>query len=281
MYSTGYRLDPQHYRNFLLKRIIRLDPPYLTAVLISICLAFVSAWMPGYRGAPPHISLPQVLCHLAYLNVFFNYGWLNPVFWSLAIEFQFYLVIGLVLPALAARNRLVRLLGMLGLASLSLIPAGSAFVSHYIFLFIMGMVAFQHRTRAVRTAEALSLLGFTTVGLCLISGPAVSTTALATAVVIMFLEWRNPVLSWLGNISYSLYLVHVPLGGRVVNLGARFTAAETLRIAFLAIALMASIGSAYIMFRFIERPAQKWAKAVRFRQDGPPVLLRERVVACE
>ena len=37
-------------------------------------------------------SISQVLFHIGYLIPFTNYGWLSIVFWTLAIEFQFYLL---------------------------------------------------------------------------------------------------------------------------------------------------------------------------------------------
>jgi peptidoglycan/LPS O-acetylase OafA/YrhL len=279
MYSAGYELNTSHYLTFLLKRIVRLDPPYLAAVLLAIIMAYLSYWSPGYRGAPPDIGMIRVFCHIAYLNAFFKYEWLNPVFWSLAIEFQYYLLIGLALPLIASHHRIVRLVTLVCLALLSLLPIGSAFVSHYIFLFVMGMFAFQHRVKVIGTTEALFLLGLAAVGSSLTLGFVLSATGLVTSLIIMFLEWRNSILAFLGDLSYSLYLVHVPVGGRIINLGARFHGNEIARALFLAAALMSSIGIAFLMLKFIEGPSQRWAKAIRFGQPRTSMLLAERTAA--
>ena len=42
MYRGGFRF-PRHFGAFLLKRIIRLDPPYLIAAMLSLSLWYVSA----------------------------------------------------------------------------------------------------------------------------------------------------------------------------------------------------------------------------------------------
>src|ERR1039457_2336162 len=42
MLKGGYRLDLRHYLTFITKRIIRLDPPYLTSVRLAIGLAYLS-----------------------------------------------------------------------------------------------------------------------------------------------------------------------------------------------------------------------------------------------
>lgn len=50
-------------------------------------------------------------------------------------------------------------------------------------------------------------------------------TGAAVFAILFILFWKWPVARvWatLGSISYSLYLVHVPLGGRVVNLLGRY-----------------------------------------------------------
>ena len=64
-------------------------------------------------------------------------------------------------------------------------------------------------------------------------------------------------LAFLGTISYSLYLVHVPLGGRIVNLGARFAYNEATQVLVLAVAVAISIATAYLMYRFVARPMLK------------------------
>ena len=267
MFSAGYKLNLKNYTMFLLKRVLRLDPPYLAAVIVSIVLAYVSFWLPGYRGNPPDIGLPRVLAHMAYLNAFFKYEWLNPVFWSLAIEFQYYLLIGLALPLITSRAAVVRLLGGVTLASLSILPAGEAFLSHYIFLFLMGILVFQYRIKRMPTPEALLFLGIAAVGAWANLGVLISAAGLGTSLAIMFLQWRNSILGWLGNISYSLYLVHVPLGGRIINLAARFERNESMKLISVAVALAASLVAAYGMFRFVESPSQKWAKSIRFRSE--------------
>jgi peptidoglycan/LPS O-acetylase OafA/YrhL len=265
MYSAGYKWA--NYRTFLLKRIVRLDPPYLAAIAATIALAYVSSWMPGYRGMPPGISVARVAVHLAYLNVFFKYEWLNPVFWSLAIEFQYYLLIGLAFPLMIGGSGTGRRLVLLGLAALSLIPAANSYLPHFVFLFIMGILSFQFRIKTIGLCEALCLLAGATLGSILVLGPIVSSVGLATSIAIMFFEWRNAILVWLGDISYSLYLAHVPVGGRIINLGERFARNGASKTAFLSLAVAASIGAAYLMWRFVEKPSQRWAKAIRYRRS--------------
>jgi len=74
-----------------------------------------------------------------------------------------------------------------------------------------------------------------------------ATTAavvLGTAVVIAAGRGGSRVGTWFGTISYSLYLVHGPLGSRVVNAGMRLPATPAVQAAILALGLVTSIGAA-------------------------------------
>ena len=160
MHAAGYRLAD--FGRFLLKRIVRIDPPYLAA----IALILIQAWLIAAAGVgrPSDFSAVQVLLHLGYLNAFAGYSWLNPVFWTLAIEFQYYLAIALLFPLIAtARIGRHALVFAIFAVAAWLLP-GQAFVCHYLFLFLFGIVTFQFRngllTRpAYFAALAVSALG--------------------------------------------------------------------------------------------------------------------------
>jgi peptidoglycan/LPS O-acetylase OafA/YrhL len=73
MYCGGYR-PWQHFGRFLAKRLVRLEPPYLVSIVVFITLWYLSALSPGFRGSPPELSTPQLLCHVGYLNTFVGYA---------------------------------------------------------------------------------------------------------------------------------------------------------------------------------------------------------------
>ncbi len=98
MYQQRYRVH-RHLFTFMMKRIVRLDPPYFVAIALSVILWYASTLLPDFGGSNPTVSLPQLLAHVGYLNAFLGYEWLNPVFWTLAIEFQFYLFVAFFFPS--------------------------------------------------------------------------------------------------------------------------------------------------------------------------------------
>ena len=122
LHRSSYRVTD--YGRFILKRIIRLDPPYLVGILIVIALGYASSATPGFSGPPFEPSLAQVVLHLGYVNVLFGYPWLNPVYWTLAIELQYYLLVGLLFSAVAHRSIIERAPAFGCLAGLALlVPA--------------------------------------------------------------------------------------------------------------------------------------------------------------
>ncbi|MEO7214811.1 hypothetical protein [Mucilaginibacter sp.] len=45
----------------------------------------------------------SLLSHLAYLNNFTGAPYINPVYWTLGIEFQFYLFVALAFPVIVSK----------------------------------------------------------------------------------------------------------------------------------------------------------------------------------
>jgi len=266
LFRAQYRPNLANYARFLWKRISRLDPPYLASLVIVLMLGYLSAVMPGYHGSPPNYSSLTILMHLGYVNAFFGYPWLNVVYWSLAIEFQYYLLIGLVFPLLLSKNRAVRLLllSILGLSAV-LIPSGGL-VFHYFFLFIMGFAAFLSRSAIVERWEMLAVLGFALVGATATVGGASALAGIATSVVILAVGGTNRVLALFGELSYSLYLTHVPVGGRVINLGERLGGGWISKLAWLTAALALTMLPAFALFRFVEQPCRRYAGSLRFQK---------------
>ena len=269
MYRGGYTLRTG-WRTFVAKRVTRLDPPYLVAVVVSVALAYASALAPGYAGRAPHITVPQLLAHLGYLNAFLAYPWVNPVFWTLAVEFQYYMLIALAYAPLTASDSRVRVAGILALGAAGLVPSAEAYLPHFLTVFAIGLATFQRHVGLLgRTGYAALLVPLTAAAWWTL-GPAVATTALATALTIACVSLDVPQkLRVFGTISYSLYLLHFPIGGRVVNIGLRFAHSLLTQVGVVVGALAASLLGAYACYLLVEKPAQSWSASFRYPIRAP------------
>jgi peptidoglycan/LPS O-acetylase OafA/YrhL len=270
LYRSGYTL--RNYGTFVLKRVVRLDPPYVVTVAIIILLGVVSWYVPFQKDQVFQVSLPQVLLHFAYVNVFFGYPWLNDVFWTLAIEFQYYLLMGLAFPLVFSRDARVRLASFAALGALAFVVKPPAFIFYFIFLFFMGILTCQYRVALIGRRQYALLLAASTVMALLTTGFAQTAAGFAAVCAILFLEMRYAVFNFLGKISYSLYLIHSPVGRRALNVFVRLLGAESFASKMFAIALATavSVAAAYALYRLVELPAQQWSSALRYRRRRKP-----------
>jgi peptidoglycan/LPS O-acetylase OafA/YrhL len=259
----GYKV--RQFGRFICKRIVRLDPPYVTVVFLILLLDQLAMLVPGFQGTTGSPSLFRVLLHFGYLNAFFGYEWLNPVFWTLAIEFQYYLMIGLIFPLIVARSHCKRFGLILGLLLLSVGITNSSLIFHYLSLFCLGMLALQFKQKLIGpTIYVLASVCATTVAWLTLGMMPALVGVVAAGIIAVGLEFKGSLFVFLASISYSLYLLHVPIGGRLINLGTRFAETELERDGVLFVALATSIGASYLLMRLIERPAQDWSARIAY-----------------
>src|SRR5437867_2266496 len=134
LFNANYSL--RSYGRFIAKRMVRLDPPYLLSIALVIAFAYISAFTPGFRGQSPHYTLKQILLHLGYANFVFGYQWVNIVYWTLAIEFQYYLLVGLISRLLASQRLAIRLITISALCGTGFFVGSESYLPHWLSLFV-------------------------------------------------------------------------------------------------------------------------------------------------
>jgi peptidoglycan/LPS O-acetylase OafA/YrhL len=234
---------------------VRLEPPYIASLIVCVLLAWVSTRLPHFGGEPLRVNGRTALLHVTYLAGIFHDAWWNPVYWTLAIELQFYILIGL----LFARLRCSLLLTVaVALACSALIP-NDLYVTYWLPAFGAGIVTYQADVCHAGRSRYLVALALLTAGMMLLYGALVATVICCTALTIAYVRitWRP--LLYLGGISYSLYLLHVPIGGRVINLAVRANAHGVTAVAFVIGATAASLIAAHVFSRLIEVPSRAYA----------------------
>jgi peptidoglycan/LPS O-acetylase OafA/YrhL len=258
---------------FLKKRIIRIDPPYLISIVLVIGLNFLSTFSPSYRGAPFSIKWGNTAGHLAYLNSFTGAPWLNAVYWSLAIEFQYYLLIALSFSLLTSGKQVFRLLFFVifGAASFLALPA-NAFIFSFAGYFLAGILLFQFVCGIISGRE-FGLLMTITFGLLFYKhGPIMTALVVFTLLIIMYVNKVPSFLRWLGMISYSLYLIHIPLGGRIVNIAEVKIHNVFLRECTVFVAFFICIAAAALFYKYVEKTFKRLSSTIRYEDRVIPEL---------
>jgi len=277
--------SPSYLGRFGLRRSFRLDPPLWGMIALELSLLWVSQ-----RVAPSvHVTWPswqQLLTNATYTQHFFGYSDILPVFWSLTYEVQFYVM--LVAAAVAKRSWgprraiVAAFLGALYLLSttiwlreMTVVPRG-LFIDRW-FQFSLGMFAWLTANRKMPTwsfvAICLATLAAAWMGSASVYRQLSATVAILTAAAILLVQQRdimhttlvNRPIQFLGKISYSLYLIHLPVGWRLITLtkmlGGPVLSPVASSLVFLA-AIFVSIVAAWIFFLAVEAPSIRLAKRV-------------------
>jgi hypothetical protein len=274
-----------YFGRFILRRSIRLDPPYWSSILLEVLLLHLSLRL--FSGlAVPLPSAPQLLAHLFYAQELLGYGSVVDSYWTLCYEIQFYaFFVGMVVLQAKLPERLrgpawTACVGTI-LFGLSLwtrywrpgwLPNGVA-IDRW-FQFFIGALTW----RAVTAPGRLRLLvaAWITVVVSVIVARAPVTQLLPILVSgWLLLAARDARWGWLfatrpfrflGAISYSIYLYHASVGWRFVSLVQRVLPgpwSPATAIGVYLVGIVVSIGFAAVMWRFIERPCLRLCQRVR------------------
>ena len=297
------QVTPGYLANYALRRSLRLDPPYWTTIALVLLVHVV---MTHWWGAVSPLDVPTplepalsprlILAHLLYLHKMLGYDSLSAGFWTLCIEFQFYLAYVATLGIIQWLSRLgsripqafwqVLIFGGAAVASLfwwNLDRRFDNFIFYFYALFFLGIAAWWEVSRQVprwvfwsycalvfarlvhtdafqRFDNSLELKAALVCGISIVL--LGQRGKLATA-----LDW--PWLQYLGRISYSLYLIHFPVTHLVTTGLERWWGSPLSPLAAaltLFLGLLTSLGSAHVLYTLVEAPSVRLA--ARFRRPG-------------
>ncbi|MDM0072070.1 acyltransferase [Variovorax sp. J31P207] len=262
--------------SFFVKRVFRIYPALVVTVVLTILLAKHAVSL-GMQD--PAIGIGYTSAALAALG--FEAGFAKSaviqVGWTITIELFFYLIMVALLPLLKRSpvRCMATILVMCALgAAASVLPFVHKTISHmfaYIPIFIIGMSVYFYWARRIQatTAIAFGAASFGTFIFCMAVvhpdqlAPSTLFGAQVVYAVAIFLAaiWfygvqpvsNGPIIKFFADVSYSLYLVHLPIS---VFLAYRLFPFIGLTGSMVA-GLVASVALSYAMFRWIEKPAQK------------------------
>jgi peptidoglycan/LPS O-acetylase OafA/YrhL len=230
----------RNYRGFLVARIARIYPLHVLILLLFVATAVASRWTPGVAlGSIHDIPLQGSESVCAFVaNLFMLQGldagklsWNYPA-WSISVEFMAYLVFPFALPAIwAASDKAKLAIAAFLLALLTLLAFltqdnfdqwdGPITLLRCLPEFILGTLlycAFRRIPRNSWLDSNIAAFGIVAlIAVCLhANAPDLLVTFLFAALILTavvntgeFSEIANASpLIWLGDISYSLYLIH-------------------------------------------------------------------------
>lgn len=268
-------LDGPNAARFVLRRLVRLCPPYWAAIALYAAMTVA-------KGGAVHAG--QLLANVLFLQGMAGVDNINIVFWTLCIEIQFYVAFAAmtwacdrVLPV-AGRSGPRVVIAVLALAWPGGVLASplwrGGFLPFWVF-FMAGVIAFEgHRGNGTLRAVA-GLFGAVLLGIGCQRADMFSGVAGLTCLALVASTWRDGMQTWLsarplqvlGTVSYSLYLFHNAAIGIVFRALDKLMPHRTSTTDLLcaALAICACVGVAWFAWFSIERASIGWSRNVRAR----------------
>jgi peptidoglycan/LPS O-acetylase OafA/YrhL len=283
--EPGYRLDAP---NFWARRFARIYPVLLAALLLTFALDWFSLQLPPVSHKVRDLGLHAFVVNLLSLQGVAGktYG-SNGALWTLSLEVQFYAVY----PLLVAVRRRFGIAPVL--AAVALVNVVSAcllerhdiqFFTSYWLSWTLGVwiaEAQAGNTRSARRAAAslwyglavaLTALGcvafhfgqYGAFQLWALGFACYLAKALADQQAVRSVAMRA--LSRIGDFSFSLYIIHLPIFVLLASLFYRSSLQMSIwpSLAFMLVALPA----AYVFYRLVELPAMKWSASLKPKARG-------------
>lgn len=264
----------------ILRRYRRLALPLMVAVGITIVVAAsVRPWLP-HPSVPDAPGFWQLLAHLFLLQDLLGLEALSAGIWYVAIDFQLF-VISVVLLTLLPDMRHRWAVLVLAVASLLVFNrrAGLDMTGLYFFgSYALGMLAWWASRSAQPSRWVLAMLGLAGTALALdFRGRLLVALLVALTLVWLQRNGRSAVRRWLqtpwllglGQISYSVFLIHFPVCLLVNALVSQLWPAQlAANSCGLVAAFLLSLLAGWGLYLSVESPEAPW------RRVRSPAFLR-------
>lgn len=283
---------------FMVRRIARILPPYYAALIISLIIAW--AFFPSPVGIhydfSAHPRSLDILSHVLILQNVVGTGQINYSLWSIATELHIYAGFPLLVKVLSKRGGwFLALLGVLISFALSFLLLETRLSRAYVHLagaFIVGVGAswvvsgdhnhnFTNILRKISKPVAMGIMTLVVAWTIILPRSLYKPFILPHDFLVMIgigavLIWCASIsgfgrkllelkpLVWLGERSYSLYLLHVPIQAALLKVAINsLDLTHTERLVFsLTVGFGILLGLTWVFHRFVEIPAMALSRGV-------------------
>lgn len=268
MYASGYKISGAW--NFIIKRLARIGPPSWIALIFLFVIYYGAIAMNGrpIEGMPwPGIDAKTILANLTYSYSFLNAGLYNEVYWTLEIEFQYYVIIAFLLPfIIQSSSNLIYLSGVfLALNATWFVHNNEVLFFRDNIFFLMGVLLFLYKTKHVNGAYFLIASLAMAIVCYWQQGLENTIAALIAWFAIAYVTFQNPVTTFLGTISYSLYITHHATGISAEFILRNLTGMsppEPLRTIMVFVYAGCAIVFAWLFYLAVEKPFIRFSQKI-------------------
>ncbi|MGD1874831.1 MAG: acyltransferase family protein [Mastigocoleus sp.] len=283
---SGYCIAVSVYRlflkngnawTFIKNRAVRLLPVYWLSFLLALIINIITIPFNGTSFWENFPSWQEWIANILLIQPYVDITPYVVVYWSLAIEVAFYLIVtGLLIIQKIFNPKVAIFIGLfLGFLSIFIYLPRLPFLSYWCE-FVCGVLLFfallsNHNKNFSRRNLSLVLIILMMILSLWINYTykqnqlwysAIFTICLYNLYFIDSKIANIKQIKWLqliGLMSYSLYLLHSPFQGKLINLGIRFIPINSSIIVLLQIfGWIVALIASYIFYRFVEKPLNDW-----------------------
>jgi len=291
------KLNAACWRNFgheISRRYRRIGGPYLVVLIMAVAAnALADLWI-DHRSISAQPTLGQFLAHIVFAQDVLGYEALSAGVWYLSIDFQlFALTLALAtliakLPLFAntangvneSRRALQWVLALLAVCSLfwfNRVPALDVWAVYFLGSYFLGMLLHWVLSGAMK-GRALTLYFFLIgIALAVEWRPRLLVAAGTAGLILLAARsgrlqgWpANPLVTYLGKTSFSLFLVHFPTCLVVSAWLLRDELSPEQALGGMVLAWAASMGMSALLYRFVELPCLRLVNRNKL-SDGMPM----------
>lgn len=258
MNDNQYKI--QYFYKFLLKRLIRLEIPYFIALVITILILFLK------HEDNKWISL--FITNLTYSAGVLNMKWASGVFWTLGIEFQFYILLAFLYTTFFNHSNFIFISSFLISLIISYSISDGNFLFYWFPFFGLGIILFRYKCTKINifTFCFLSLLCF--IFIFVRYGTPyllISIVAMAFIYINLYIDLNlnSNIIVKIGKISYSIYLIHLTIIQLFFYL-FNFNGIANSEIMTIITCILSIPFFSYLFYLIFEQYAKKLSQKIQF-----------------
>ena len=258
LYKYNYQI--KNFFRFIVRRMVRIDIP----MWITILFIFILGTSYNFCN---NISLKNLndfkvlLYNLFYLIPLTKHCWYDGIFWTLGLEFQYYLLMGLLFPILLSKYKhvfivLSIIIWVVSFTYLQAKVGTQRFIPSQWIFFSLGQITFLYYIQKLSKTQLYVYLFLHGAILFILYSKIMAPLFLVTPLFILYIKKELKWFSFIGTISYSLYLSH-PLVLSQLNKHIHFQNSNTY------LPIITSLTIAYIFYISIEKQALSFSKKIK------------------
>ncbi len=272
-----YKAKHVSLKKYYLRRLTRLEPPYLAALLIAY-ISFTLVKQISFGEQLPHLGASAVYMHgIIYSSASAFLG----IAWSLEVEVQFYLMVPLLCGIFLLKNKIIRrsLLVMLIIGSAILaydhLWKQPVILPWTLCYFLTGMLLadlYADPAKKIFSRKILLLPGISLLLLIPFIPSFSSLWAFLFKLLLMFLAFYmviffEPVkkimsrqwITIIGGMCYSIYLLHTMILSALAKILSRLPALDNAGgfIFYAGVMILAVLAGSALFYKLIEQPCMR------------------------